>query len=101
MLNHTRKNIQWLLRPAVFALATAGAHRAYGRPGAAALTGLLYGYYALGTQALRRSSPPETAAAARSAGARIPLAVAFKSLGAANAVGRMLLGKSTFNKVER
>ncbi|MFB7666276.1 glycosyltransferase [Kitasatospora sp. NPDC056138] len=101
VLTHTAVAGRWLCRPAVFALAAVGAHRRVGWRGPAALTGLMYGYYELGAEALRRTSPPETGTAARSTRGRIPLAVAFKSLGAANAVGRMLLGKSTFNKVER
>ncbi|MFI9306951.1 glycosyltransferase [Streptomyces triculaminicus] len=101
LLCHTAHSTKWLVRPVVFTLAAAGAHRAYGRRGTLALTGLVYAYYELGAAALRRTSAPETGAAARRVRGRIPLAVAFKSLGAANAVGRMLLGRSTFNKVER
>ncbi|MBY8883713.1 glycosyltransferase [Streptomyces sp. PTM05] len=101
LLTHTALAGRWLCRPAVFALAAAGAHRMAGWRGPVALTGLMYGYYELGAQALRLTSPPATGAATRSARGLVPLAVAFKSLGAGNAVARMLLRKSTFNKVER
>lgn len=101
VLTHTALSAKWLCRPVVFAAALAGAHRRYGWRGSVALVTLVQTYYELGAEAVRRTSPPRTAAAVNTGPGVLPLAVAFKSLGAANAVGRMLLGKSTFNKVER
>jgi hypothetical protein len=101
LLTHTVLSAKWLARPAVFLLAMTGAYRAYGRRGPLLLAAAAYSYYGIGVAALRRTTCPETGAATRGTRGRIPLAVAFKSLGAVGAVGRMLCGRSTFNKVER
>ncbi|MEV0322505.1 glycosyltransferase [Streptomyces sp. NPDC050658] len=98
---HTVQSLRWLCRPLVFAAATAAAQHRRGWRGAVAVPGAVFGYYWLGVTALRRTSNPATGAAASLGAGWIPAAVAFKSLGAANAVIRMFWGKSTFNKVER
>lgn len=101
MICHTVQSVRWLCRPLVFAAATAAAQHRRGWRGAVAVPGTVLGYYWLGATAVRRTSNPATETAASLSAGWIPAAVAFKSLGAANAVIRMFRGKSTFNKVER
>jgi hypothetical protein len=101
VLCHTAHSAKWLLRPVAFAAAAASAYHRRGWRAPAALAVMVFCYYGAGAAIMRRGSTAETAAATRCGWAWLPVAAAFKSLGAANAVVRMLLGKSTFNKVER
>jgi cellulose synthase/poly-beta-1,6-N-acetylglucosamine synthase-like glycosyltransferase len=101
VLCHTTHNARWLLRPVAFAAAAASAYHRRGWRASATLAMMAFCYFGMGAAIMRRSSTPETAAASRCGWAWLPVASAFESLGAANAVIRMLLGKSTFNKVER
>jgi cellulose synthase/poly-beta-1,6-N-acetylglucosamine synthase-like glycosyltransferase len=96
---HMALNLKWLLRPAWFAVILVDAARRGHWRRTALLAACPSAYYRIVTYLWNYANEdPPTPGSLIS---WMPLAAGFKSIGAANALYRVLRGKSTFHKTER